>query len=185
MESIHWSQNPHFDIVVADREVANKIVECRAHADLPPISAEAWLGAFSSLGSAASLEGLGLTQISGTLGHRAGRKAGFKVERSKSENIPLPIGRAIAASACSLFYRGQEIVGVVQRVDGCTIHSNLPSDFSAFEGRFAVTVCRITNESTQVDADVKILGQLIDWGKSRRILSKFYEDLEGFTAIGA
>ena len=64
-----------------------------------------------------------------------------------------------------------------QDPDGCVFDAMLPSDPMSLEGDLTVSVHR-RNSRTEVTASTNITGQIYDWGKSRRCLDVFFDDLQ-------
>ncbi len=102
---------------------------------------------------------------------------GIRTGKERNTTIEAPIGRVMLRVLCSLARHGQSLRGVQQGPDGCVFTAVLPSDPMALEGDVIVTVCR-RDKRTEVTAATKITGQLYDWGKCRRCLDAFFEDMQ-------
>jgi hypothetical protein len=62
------------------------------------------------------------------------------------------------------------------------IEASIPSDIFALEGDLLVTV-QSDDRITTVDAATKISGQLSDWGKSKRVLKRFFARIREFAEL--
>jgi hypothetical protein len=102
---------------------------------------------------------------------------GIRTGKERSALIDAPIGRAMLRVLCSLARHGQSLRRVKQDSDGCVFDAMLPSDPMSLEGDLNVSVHR-RNSRTEVTASTNITGQIYDWGKSRRCLDVFFDDLQ-------
>jgi hypothetical protein len=102
---------------------------------------------------------------------------GIRTGKERSALIDAPIGRAMLRVLCSLARHGQSLRRVKQDSDGCVFDAMLPSDPMSLEGDLIVSVRR-RNSRTEVMASTNITGQIYDWGKSRRCLDVFFDDLQ-------
>ncbi|QDV77311.1 hypothetical protein [Botrimarina mediterranea] len=100
----------------------------------------------------------------------------MKTGKERSDTVATPVGEAIVRVLCSLARRGQEVLGVEQHDDGCTITATLPSDVWALGGKMIVAVRRDAR-GARIDAATLIEGQWIDWGKSKRRLELLLSDV--------
>jgi hypothetical protein len=102
---------------------------------------------------------------------------GIRTGKERTAVIEAPVGRGMLRVLCSLARHGQSLRGVKQGADGCVFEALLPSDPMSMEGDLTVSVRR-REMRTEVSAATNIKGQLYDWGKSRRCLDAFFEDLQ-------
>jgi hypothetical protein len=101
---------------------------------------------------------------------------GIKTGKTRSGFIPVPVGTVIVDVLCSLAHTNRTIKRVSQADDGCVVEATLPSDLMSLEGELVLSIHRVP-EGTRIEAATKIPGQLYDWGKSNRCLSKLFEEL--------
>ncbi len=101
---------------------------------------------------------------------------GIKTGKTRRKLFTLPAGKVLVAAICSLARHGQPLNKVIQGQDGCVLQVGLPSDMWSFAGDFLITVQR-QEEGSSVEAATVIKGQLYDWGKSKRILKKLFNDI--------
>lgn len=106
---------------------------------------------------------------------------GIKTGKQQAEEIAAPIGETIVRVLCSLARHGQQVHGMEQADDGCTITATLPSDFFALEGKVVVTIRREAGLSL-VEGATLIEGQWMDWGKSRRRLATLFGEIRAVAA---
>lgn len=101
---------------------------------------------------------------------------GIRTGKRQAATIDAPVGRVIVRILCSLVRHGQTPKGLKQGTDGCFIQAVLPSDLFSLAGDFLITIER-RGETTHVQAATNIGGQFFDWGKSTRVLERFFSEL--------
>ena len=103
-------------------------------------------------------------------------RLGFNTENARKELLPFPAGRMIVNALCSLAERGLELKEVHQGEDGCVLEATIPGNFWTWNGDLNLSI-RQHARGTEIEAAAKIHGQLIDWGRSRRLLDDLFADL--------
>jgi hypothetical protein len=101
---------------------------------------------------------------------------GIQTGKTRSGLVPAPVGRVIVDVLCSLAHANRTVKRVSQAEDGCVLEAMLPSDLFSLEGELVISIRRVP-DGTRIEAATKIPGQLYDWGKSNRCLSKLFEEL--------
>lgn len=101
---------------------------------------------------------------------------GIRTGQERTEDLPVPIGRVIARTLCSLAKHAQTFEGVEQHPSGCVLTAELPSSVCALKGKIIVALIK-RDMRTRVHARTDIPGQMYDWGKSQRCLDILYADL--------
>jgi hypothetical protein len=140
------------------------------------------------------------TQVKGILGdkipsstYRSGRdwfanpisefyaKVGVRCTKTQNATFSRPAGKVLVSI---LFSLADKIKNVQQETEACTLFCSIPSDFrTAKEGDMVLEVIRLGTGRTMVNAKTKIEGQLYDWGKSKKMLKKLFEDIERGTLM--
>ena len=174
-ESVHvtpwdWEEDPLYENVIRVESVRSVIAQHAAHAP-KVISGEAILALYDKVvQSPIPLERLAaiVQPLYASWGIRTGKE--------RAELVTIPIGRAIAATLCSLAKHGQTLQNVEQHENGCLVNADLPSSVCALKGTLTISLHRYERE-TQVAATTSIPGQLYDWGKSQRCLEQLFNDL--------
>lgn len=136
---------------------------------------------------------------------RMGIKSGSQIE----QQIQAPPGRVLLAVLCGLASGGYDIENVDQMSDGCIMTAFLPSTLITNRGQLLITVTQVaprpeitatttsSDEEKQEDheteeavpptlsihAAAKISGQLLDWGKSKRILTALLNDIQSHAEL--
>ena len=105
-------------------------------------------------------------------------RLGVHTGKTRTERYRRPVGRVIVSALCALAPAGYKVQDVHQATDGCMLICGIPSDMFSLAGQLLVTILREA-EGASVHADVRIEGQLFDWGKSKRCLDQL------FSGIGA
>jgi len=105
-------------------------------------------------------------------------KFGISVEKKRSEKISVPTGTTIVNLLCLFAELGQKIISVAQAEDGCVIEATIPSDIWSWEGTILVMVQQ-RQKGTLVETSTKIMGQMLDFGKSERFLGKLFKYIGG------
>lgn len=165
-----WEQFTRYDQIVRVETVRTVIAQHAAQAR-KGLSGEAVLALYDKIvSSPVPLESLaGVAQpLYASWGIRTGKE--------RSEDIAVPIGRAIARSLCSLAKHAQAFEGVEQHPSGCVLTAELPSSVCALKGKLIVALIK-RDQRTRVHASTDIPGQMYDWGKSQRCLDAFFSDL--------
>jgi len=103
-------------------------------------------------------------------------RLGVHTGKAEERTIERPVGRVLADVLCFLAASGYGVKRVQQGADGCVLECTLPSDWRAFAGELVVTVERC-GPAVAVRAATRIGGQLYDWGKSRQVLDRLFNDL--------
>jgi len=103
---------------------------------------------------------------------RMGLRTGKRAETS----LKAPAGRTLLATLCAFASQGYEIKKVDQLNDGCLLTATIPSTMWTYQGDLVVGFSQL-DESIQLQATTKIPGQLIDWGKSKRVLDELFNEI--------
>lgn len=164
-----WSHEVSYDVIASVAEVKQRISHAAAQAKLS-LSGEQFLSLAENL-----TPGVPLEKLAGVV-QPLYASWGVKTGKERSDVVAAPIGEAIVRVLCSLAQRGQEVLGVEQYDDGCTITATLPSDFWALGGKMIVAVRR-DPRGARIDASTLIEGQWFDWGKSRSRLELLLSDV--------
>lgn len=100
----------------------------------------------------------------------------------RTDELPLPIGSTIVAALVSFADRDQRLANIEQGGDGCVLAAEI--DLSSFSLPGLITASIARNASgTVVEAEVQLPGGPIDFGKRKRILNAFFEDIPRFAAL--
>jgi hypothetical protein len=169
-EAGEWEQFTRYDQIVRVEAVRTVIAD-HAAAARKGLSGEAVLALYDKVvESPVPLEKLAavLQPLYASWGVRTGKE--------RSEDIAVPIGRAIARALCSLARQSQAFEGAEQHPAGCVLTAELPSSVCALKGKLIVALIK-RDQRTRVRASTDIPGQMYDWGKSQRCLETLFRDL--------
>lgn len=108
-----------------------------------------------------------------------GNSLGIKTGKELFAHYDHPLGRVVAATLCSLALRGQALQNGEQAADGCVVTAGLPSSVWAWSGTLLVAIQQ-EGDGTKVTASTAIGGQMYDWGHSKRVLQKLFDDIPDF-----
>lgn len=103
-------------------------------------------------------------------------KLGLKTGKKRQEQVSERFAVVIVSILCSLAQNGQKLLGIESTGSGSTLRATIPSDMWSINGELLIAVRR-EFDATLVEADVIIAGQIYDWGKSNRVLSRLFSDL--------
>jgi hypothetical protein len=104
-------------------------------------------------------------------------RLGVHTGKSRSGHYPRPIGEVIVSALCVLARDGYSVKEARQASDGCILICTLPSDMFSLAGSLVIDFRRdLTGVS--VTATTRIEGQLMDWGKSNRILDDLFKGFD-------
>jgi hypothetical protein len=167
---MNWDDEIRYDVLVKIPEVRRIIAD---HADQARgnITAEQWFRIFDSVVSI----GIPMEKFSG-IAQTLWARVGVVTGKEREVVVPAPVGRVLVRALCFLARNGQEIRAIHQEDDACRIDARLPSNLFSLEGLFILTVSRHPSGSS-VSVRTKIPGQAFDWGKSRRTLKAFLNEL--------
>ncbi|PQO28366.1 hypothetical protein [Blastopirellula marina] len=169
--AIAWELDPSYENVVAVKEV-RAVIASHAKQACPGLSAEQFFDMADKI-VPVGVSYSGLAAIAQPLWASWGVRTG----KERTELLPLPIGVAIARTMCTLARNKQNVEGVEQHSDGCTIAAELPSSVWAMKGELKVRLVQ-HEHGTQVTAATNIPGQAFDWGKSIRCLGVLFTELQ-------
>src|SRR6185369_16898587 len=96
--------------------------------------------------------------------------------KTRSERLAERPGSVLVAILCSFAKNGQRLGEVTQGPDSCTLRAAMPSDIWSLKGDMAITV-RFAGNTTLVEADLTVPGQIYDWGKCHRALDRLFADV--------
>jgi hypothetical protein len=167
--TIEWRDEVRIDVIASVPEVQQRITRAAARAK-KGLSGEQILSLAENI-----TPGVPLEKLAGVV-QPLYASWGVKTGKERSDTVVAPVGEAIVRVLCSLAQRGQEVLGVEQHDDGCTITATLPSDVWALGGKMIVAVRRNTR-GARIDAATLIEGQWFDWGKSRSRLELLLSDV--------
>jgi hypothetical protein len=167
--TVAWRDEVRYDVIASVPEVQQRLTRAAAQAK-KSLSGEQILSLAENLTPGVPMEKLaGIVQP-------LYASWGVKTGKERSDTVAAPVGEVIVRVLCSLARRGQEVIGVEQHDDGCTITATLPSDVWALGGKMIVAVRR-DPRGARIDAATLIEGQWIDWGKSKRRLELLLSDV--------
>lgn len=167
--TIDWSREVSYEVIASVAEVKRRIVNAAALAKAT-VSGEQILSLAENL-----TPGVPMEKLAGVV-QPLYASWGVKTGKERCDVLAAPVGEAIVRVLCSFARRGQEVLGVEQHDDGCTITATLPSDVWALGGKMIVAVRRDAR-GARIDAATLIEGQWIDWGKSKRRLELLLSDV--------
>jgi hypothetical protein len=113
--------------------------------------------------------GSGLSRAYGALGVRTGKTRGHRLDQ--------PFGYSILATLCFLGSRAMPIAGIADAEGHCLVQAILPSNALSWKGRVMVGI-QAADGGSLVEATTKIPGQMMDWGRSTRLLRDLFEDID-------
>ncbi len=124
------------------------------------------------------LTGLSMSKI-GNRSQQLYLSLGVKTGKTQKERFKHAAGRVIVRVLCSLAQNAQEIQKAEQAKGGCLIRASVSSDLLSNEGSLEIKVQDLgQGMGTFVEAATLIPGQLLDWGKSKRLLNKLMKDIQ-------
>lgn len=167
-----WAIETRYEFILNRPEVRNLIASNVAQSHRR-MSSEDFLGLCDK--ALVPLTGVSLAKI-GVIVQPVYETLGIKTAKMRKEIFTAPVGKIIVAALCSLARHGQPLNRVEQGLDGCLLKADLPSDMWSFSGDFLITIQR-NEQGSFVEATTIIKGQLFDWGKSKRILTELFNDL--------
>ncbi len=172
-DAVDWTHCADVEALLRIPELRER-VQRYANMATKGMSGEDWLNAIGKLaGSPVPLSALaGLAGVVQSFYAKLGVGTG----KTRTETLPLPVGRVLIGVLCSLARRGRKMIGVQRGEAGCVLIAELPFDLFAMAGTLHLAVRQVA-AGTQLEIAAKIPGQYFDWGKSRRCLDETFEDL--------
>lgn len=179
--AIDWRQCFDYETLLGLAEVRDRIARAAAQAK-KSMTGEQFLDMYGN--ALGKLAGLPVALPMSSLAQFAQgtyAKLGVKTGKSRSEQLPQPVGTIMVSILCALARAGRVLRGAQQLSDGCILVAALPSDILALEGDLIITVRRASG-GAHVEARTEIKGQLFDWGKSTRCLDALFTELTSSVA---
>jgi hypothetical protein len=171
---VHWTDDPRFEVIVDVPVFRDAVSACAANAPRLAMSAEQFLAVAAAV---IPIRGLSRLPQSARRGRGVALKLGLRTGESRDDQVPAPVGLAIATVLCSMVYHGQRVTSVEQGESGCTLVGEIPSDRKTFGGVLRVSVERLDSRRSTIQAAANIPGQLYDWGKSKQTLAALFADI--------
>lgn len=100
----------------------------------------------------------------------------------RTDELPLPIGSTIVAALVSFADRDQRLANIEQGSDGCILAAELDLSSFSMPGLLTASIAR-NGSGSVVEAEVQLPGGPIDFGKRKRILNAFFEDIPRFASL--
>lgn len=165
------------EILLLDPLVRNRIDRYTRGSRREPAMVAAMKDAFSKGDKAGFV--LGLSLAGSALLQRGKR---LPAGPRRADVLPLPIGSTIVAALVSFADRHQRLVDVAQGSDGCTLAADIDLSSFSMPGLLTARIVR-HGTGTFVEAEVQLPGVPIDFGKRKRILNAFFEDIPRFASL--
>lgn len=170
----HWSLEKNYTQLINYPDVRN-LIAGYAEQSSKKLTAEEFLGLIDIVFKPVS--GISLAKMTDLLVSIYG-KMGIKTGKKAKRSFELPISEVIVKALCSLAKNGYPVKTVEQAVNGLAIIAKIPSDMWTWGGDLIITI-EDMDSTTLVGIHVKIKGQLMDWGKSKKVIRKIMADIEG------
>jgi hypothetical protein len=172
-----WRDEHRVEVLLLNPLIQNRIARHTRGSRREPSAVSTLKDAFSKGDAAGFIFG---TSLAGSLFLQRRRRMARGPERA--EQLPWPIGSTIVAVLVSFADRDQRLVDIEQGEAGCTLAAEI--DFSNFSipGLITAGVTKSANGST-LEAEVQLPGGPIDFGKRKRILNTFFNDVPRFAAL--
>ncbi len=103
-------------------------------------------------------------------------RMGIKTGKQSSVTLRVRAGHGIVATLCALASQGYELQKVDQSENGCVLTAMIPSNLWTNRGELVVALQR-GDRCLEIQSATTISGQLIDWGRSRRILDDLLAEI--------
>ncbi|KAL2676509.1 hypothetical protein Neosp_010269 [[Neocosmospora] mangrovei] len=98
----------------------------------------------------------------------------MKTGKSDARTFAKPCGSIIVAAMCYLTWARFEVTTVRQGIDLVALSCKITSDAWAPEGELNIVISKLEEALTRIEVKTHFPGIIIDWGRSRRILSKLF-----------
>ncbi|RSL48990.1 hypothetical protein CEP54_012648 [Fusarium duplospermum] len=85
-----------------------------------------------------------------------------------------PCGSIIVATMCYLTWARFEVTTIRQGINLVALSCTITLDVWASEGELKIVISKVDEESTQIEVKAHFPGIFIDWGRSKRILTKLF-----------
>jgi hypothetical protein len=107
---------------------------------------------------------------------------GVRTGKTQTHIVAQPYGYVLLGVLAFLATNTMPIADVADASEQCLVQAVLPSNPLTWKGRVLVTL-RADGQRVHVEAATKIRGQMFDWGRSKRTLSKLFETVEERAAM--
>lgn len=98
----------------------------------------------------------------------------MKTGKSDARTLAKPCGSIIVAAMCYLTWARFEVTTVRQGIDLVALSSKITSDVCIPEGELNIFISKLEEELTRIEIKTHFPGIIIDWGRSKRILTKLF-----------
>ena len=105
------------------------------------------------------------------------QKIGMSTGKSAIKTVSLTVSEVIVKTLCSLVKSGYPLKATERASNGLILIARIPSDMWTWGGDLLITIEEL-NLKTRIAIDIKIKGQLYDWGKSKSVIKKMLSGLE-------
>jgi hypothetical protein len=180
-----WTREVQYATLIAVPDVRASIANC-AIRSRPGVSAEQCLAFFDTVmptvagalmpGVGAASSALSLSKLSSVL-VPIFVGLGIRASHTRSADLPIPPGLAIATTLCSFARYGQTLQSAQQYDDGCLLQATLPSELRAWAGVLYVGINVTADDVTHINGAVTVKGQMFDWGAGVKKLDRLFTDL--------
>jgi hypothetical protein len=116
----------------------------------------------------------------GAIGNGAARAygaLGVHTSKTQAHRLEQAFGYSILGTLCFLGSKAMPIADVADAEGHCLVQAILPSSALSWKGRVMVSIQAVEGGSL-VEASTKIPGQLMDWGRSTRLLRDLFDDID-------
>lgn len=105
------------------------------------------------------------------------QKIGIATGKSETRNYKQSIQQLIVKSLCSLAKNGYPLESCQKATNGTVLTATIPSDMWTWGGNIVISI-EVQNSFCKIDIATKIKGQMYDWGKSKKLIQRFFIDVE-------
>ncbi len=116
----------------------------------------------------------------GAVGRELGRAyaaMGMSTGKTQSRTLDQPFGYALLGALCFLASKAMPIADVADGEGHCLVQAVIPSNMLSWKGRLMIGI-QASDRGVLAEASTKIPGQMMDWGRSTRLLRELFEDID-------
>lgn len=168
-KQLPWNKEKNLFGLVNNQEFIQILIN---YGQLAPkkMSAEEFLDGFDSI-----IDGISLKKTA-TFANALYSEIGIKTGKKASYIVNNKLLEVIARTLVSMVKNNYQIIKINDAINGAVLWGKFSSDLWTMGGDIIMTI-EIIDDKTQIDFEIKIKGQLFDWGKSNKVINNILDDI--------
>ncbi len=180
MQRLPWREETDLYQLMQREKIRTFIGQYAAQARKRMSSGE-FLALFDKVTAIAPIPNISLQQMSEVLVPFL-QRWGISTGKTATKLVSKPAQEVLIACLCALAKNGYTLDKAEQVSNGLILHAQLPSDMWTWGGDIVLAIEAVSGQ-TNLSIAVNVKGQLYDWGKSKAVINRIYEDVEAIRVV--